>query len=581
MSNLDAPNRAALPLRTAVRSFWCLFVTQFQGAFSDNVFKFLVMFLIIRTFPPAQRDHLVPVVGAVFALPFILFSMGGGYLADRFSKRDVAVALKLAEAAIMTLATLGLALHHVPLLLGVVFLMSAQSAFFGPTKYSLLPELLPEKLLSWGNGLIGMGTFLAIIAGTIAAGALSRAFGDAQVWSGVVLVALALLGTASAAGIRRLPAAGTTRAWRLNFLADWLAQFRGVRRDRTLLVSMLAANYIWFLGALLQPALLFHGKDVFGLDDFRSALLQATVAVGIGLGCAASGYLSGKKIELGFVPLGATGLALFGALLARPGLPPESFALTLVCLGFWGGFYLVPVNALIQHRPEPGAKGGVVATSALLSWFGILAASGVYHLLRNVAALEQTSIFLFGAGLSLVGAVAFCVAMPYALKRLALWARALATVRLQLEGRDHIPERGAAVFVCRAASPRDLWLLEAVVDRPVRCTVWTPTSGSLLPSNAPPRNESRAQCTHAGAMAALRAVRDLRKTLATGHLAALWLPNPDEVPPLSPVLERLLNRAAGNRRVPLVPVVIENDARQRRVFRRGARVQIGSPLPPS
>lgn len=578
MSEGVASSQPPLSLRAALRSFWCLFVTQFQGAFSDNVFKFLVMFLIIRTFPASERDRLVPVVGAVFALPFILFSMGGGYLADRFSKRDVAVALKLAEAGIMALATLGLALHQVPLLLGVVFLMSAQSAFFGPTKYSLLPELLPEKLLSWGNGWIGMGTFMAIIAGTIAAGALSRLFGEAQVWSGVVLVALALAGTASAAGIRRLPPAGTTREWRLNFLGDWLAQFRMIRRDRTLLVSVLAANYIWFLGALLQPALLFHGKDVFGLDDFRSALLQATVAVGIGLGCAASGWLSGRKIELGFVPLGAAGLALFGGLLARPGQPTETFALTLVCLGFSGGFYLVPLNALIQHRPEPGAKGGVVAASALLSWFGILAASGLYHLLRNVAGLEQTSVFLFGAGLSLAGAVAFCAAMPYALRRLGLWARSHALVRLRLEGRDHIPERGAAVFVCRAGTARDLWLLEAVVDRPVHWVRLDGRDGASAGARAGSGNENDAERRGAAFGAALRAVRALRRTLRAGHLAGLWAPGHDSGERPVESLERLLRLATRTISAPVVPVAIENDAESAHAgLRRVATVRIGAP----
>lgn len=579
MSEFAGPIRPTLPHRAALRSFWCLFMTQFQGAFSDNVFKFLVMFLIIRSFPPAERDRLVPVVGAVFALPFILFSMGGGYLADRFSKRDVAVALKLAEAGIMGLATLGLALHHVPLLLGVVFLMSAQSAFFGPTKYSLLPELLPEKLLSWGNGWIGMGTFMAIIAGTIAAGALSGAFGEAQGWSGTVLIALALAGTASATGIRRLPPAGTTRTWRLNFLGDWLAQFRLIRRDRTLLVSVLAANYIWFLGALLQPALLFHGKDVFGLDDFRSALLQATVAVGIGLGCAASGYLSGRKIELGFVPLGAAGLALFGALLAKPGQPVEWFALTLGCVGFCGGFYLVPVNALIQHRPERSAKGGVVAASALLSWFGILAAAGLYHLLRNVAGLEQTSIFLFGAGLSALGAVAYCLAMPYALRRLALWARSHALVRLRLEGRDHIPERGAALFVCRAGTPRDLWLLEAAVDRPVRFVFADERDEAFADPEGRGANSTVGLREVKAAVAARHAIRQLRQTLCGGHLAGVHVPAGGGNGPVAARVERFLRMVTKRVPVPLLPVAIESGSSGLSGgLRRAASVQISAPL---
>ncbi|HMP84258.1 MAG TPA: MFS transporter, partial [Verrucomicrobiota bacterium] len=147
------------------RGFWALFATQFQGAFSDNVNKFLVTFLIVGMgLSLESRDKLVPVVGALFALPFVLFSMTGGFLADRHSKRTVVIGTKVAEILIMLLATLAFALGSVSLMLVVVFLMSAQSAFFGPSKYGLLPELLPEKQLSWGNGIISLGTYVAIIS---------------------------------------------------------------------------------------------------------------------------------------------------------------------------------------------------------------------------------------------------------------------------------------------------------------------------------------------------------------------------------------------------------------------------------
>jgi acyl-[acyl-carrier-protein]-phospholipid O-acyltransferase/long-chain-fatty-acid--[acyl-carrier-protein] ligase len=468
MTDVSAARTPRFPAAASLRSFWCLFVTQFQGAFSDNVFKFLVTFLIIARLPAGQRDRLVPLVGALFALPFILFSMAGGHLADRFSKRNIALAVKAAEIAIMGLAVLGFALNHIPLLLAVIFLMSAQSALFGPTKYGLLPELLPEQQLSWGNGLIGLGTFMSVIAGTIAAGALSNWLGQNQLGSGLLLVALAGAGTAAAAGIMRLPAADPAKKFRANFLEDLRAQFRLIRRDRVLLIAVLASNYIWFLGALLQPTLLFYGKDVLHLDDLHSACLQAALAVGIGVGSAASGYLSGKKIEIGFVPLGALGLAVFGALLARPGLSTAAFAVHLVLLGFWGGFYVVPVNALVQHRPDPGTKGGVIAASAFLSWIGILAASGLYYVLRNALGLEQTSVFLVGAGLSLLGTLAIAWVMPQSVLRLVLWFVTRTIYRIQVDGREHIPEKGGALFVCNHVSFVDALLLIAATDRPVR-----------------------------------------------------------------------------------------------------------------
>jgi len=452
----------------SLRGFWCLFATQFQGAFSDNVNKFLVTFLIIRQLPPEQRDRLVPVVGAIFALPFILFSMAGGHLADRYSKRSVTVWVKIAEILIMVLAVAGFGSNNIPLLLAVVFLMSAQSAFFGPSKYGLLPELLPEKLLSWGNGFIGLGTFMAVIAGTMAAGKLSDRFQNDQLWSGVLLVALACFGMAVSLGITRVPAADPVKRFRANFFSDLRAQFQVIRRDRLLLIAVLSGNYIWFLGALLQPTLLFYGKDVFHLNDLHSAYLQASLAVGIGLGSLVSGLLSAKKIEIGFVPVGALGLAVFGALLARSGLTLPMFVLTLGALGFWGGFYVVPVNALVQHRPDPGQKGGVIAASAFLSWLGILTASGLFFFLRNTLKLELQGIILVGAALSLLGTIVIVCLLPESLLRLVLWIVTRTIYRVRVLGRDNIPGRGGALFVCNHLSLADAILLQASTDRPIR-----------------------------------------------------------------------------------------------------------------
>ena len=205
-----------------IRSFWLMFVVEFQNAFSDNVLKFIVTFFIIGMgLSLDKRDSLVPLVGAVFALPFVLFSMAGGFFADRFSKRNVAIAIKSAEIGIMSLVLLGLWLENVTLMLAAIFLMSTHSAFFGPTKYGMLPELLPEKKLSWGNGIFGLGTFTASITGQIFAGTLSDAFGRKQVWSGVILLALALVGLSLCVGVIRLPAADPHKRFRANFLGDF------------------------------------------------------------------------------------------------------------------------------------------------------------------------------------------------------------------------------------------------------------------------------------------------------------------------------------------------------------------------
>ena len=302
----------------AAKGFWSLFVVQFQGAFSDNIYRTLAMFLFVGMTLPFYDDTSRPfrmaLVGALFALPFIIFSMAGGFLADRFSKRSVAIGTKIAEIAIMLLATAALLWNEPVLLLITVFLMGAQSAFFGPTKYGLIPELLPERKLSWGNGVIELGTFLAIVAGTIGGGWLFEVLTGKQVWAGAILVALAVLGTFWSFGITRIPAANPAKRFQANTFADFGKQLGLIRRDRVLFLAIIGNTYFFFLGALVQQYTIYSfGKDMLGLSEGQiTAWLMSAVALGIGVGSYAAGRLSGNKIEYGLVPLGSIGMTAAG-----------------------------------------------------------------------------------------------------------------------------------------------------------------------------------------------------------------------------------------------------------------------------
>src|SRR5208282_6771764 len=290
----DAPGR--------LRGFWALFVTQFQGALSDNVLKWLVVFMILGMNVSSAEMHRVgELVTALFSLPFILFSMAGGFFADRFSKRTISVSVKIFEMGVMLLALTGFWLNQIPMLLGCVFLMGVHSSFFGPSKYGLLPELLPERKLSWGNGLIELGTFMAIILGTVAAARMSKHFHGHQTWSGIILIALAVIGFVTSLGITRVPAADPGRKFHANFLSDLLAQLRLVRRDRALTLAFLGNTYFFFLGQLLQLNVFFYGAQILHLDEIGIGQLSIALALGIGLGSVAAGYLSGGKIEYGLV----------------------------------------------------------------------------------------------------------------------------------------------------------------------------------------------------------------------------------------------------------------------------------------
>ncbi len=452
------------------RGFWWLFITQFQGAFSDNVLKWLVISLITGMgFSNDKRDQLVGVVGALFALPFILFSMAGGFFADHFSKRSVTIGIKVFEIFVMLLALCGLASNRLYLAIACVFLMEVHSALFGPSKYGLLPELLPEGKLSWGNGVLELGTFVSIIAGTVVGASLCKSFAGRQGWSGVVLIALAGIGLVTSMGIGKVPAANPTKKFRVNFLADLWEQIKLIRKDRVLWLATVGNTYFFALAALIQFLIVIYAKDVLNISDpQKSSYLQAATAIGIGLGSFAAGYLSGGKIEYGLIPLGSIGMTVLAALLGRRGLSFVNVAVDLSLLGFFGGFFIVPIAALLQHRPDKESRGGVLAAANLLSFVGIFAASGVYYLVTVVFHLSPSTVFVLTAVATLAGTIYLVWLLPEALVRFGLWLLTRTVYRVRVVGRENVPERGGALFVCNHVSFVDALFLIASTDRRVR-----------------------------------------------------------------------------------------------------------------
>jgi acyl-[acyl-carrier-protein]-phospholipid O-acyltransferase / long-chain-fatty-acid--[acyl-carrier-protein] ligase len=466
-TNSDA--NSLQPPRNWRSGFWSLVVTQFQTGFNDNGLKYLVIYLIIgMNLPQARRDSLVPIVGALFAIPFILFSMTGGYFADRFSKRSVTIGTKFLEIGVMAFFIVGLAMRSLPMECAGVFLISTEGALFGPSKYGLLPELLPEKRLSWGNGIMEFGTFLAGIGGTVAAGELVERFQGREIVAGLLLLACSLIGLLTSLGISKIPAADPAKKFRWNPLGDFLTQMKTILADRVLAWAVLGNTYLFFLAALLQLAIVIYGHDVLRIDETHITYLQASVAIGIGLGSVAAGYLSGGKIEYGLIPLGAVGMTVFGGLLYSPGHTLVTAGIHLALLGFSGGLFAVPLNALIQHRPKPGQKGGVIAAANLVSFVGIAIASGVYPIITNVFHQTAAGIFLDGAILTLVTTAYSIYLLPDSLVRFVLWAATHSIYRIRVEGRDNIPESGGALFVSNHMSFVDALLLIASTDRPIR-----------------------------------------------------------------------------------------------------------------
>jgi acyl-[acyl-carrier-protein]-phospholipid O-acyltransferase/long-chain-fatty-acid--[acyl-carrier-protein] ligase len=450
-----------------------LILTQFEGAFNDNALKLVVLYVGLNmALSPGEHDLLLPLTGGLFSLPFILFSMVGGFLADRFSKRTVTIGVKLLEILIMSFATLGLLLRSLPLGLAAIFLMGLHSAIFGPSKYGLLPELLPERRLSWGNGILELGTFLAIITGMAAGALLYKSFQGRQVWSGTVLIGLAAAGLVLSLGISRVPAANPQKRFRANFVGELWQQIQVMRRDRVLWLACLGNTYFWFIGQLLQQGVLDYGENVLRVGEVRTTYLLAALAIGIGLGSFAAGYLSGGKIEYGLVPLGSVGLCAFAALLWQPTLTFGQILAVVAALGFFGGFFIVPISAILQHRPGKKDKGVVLAAANLLSSVGLFVAAGAYWLLAVGLRLGPRGVFAIGALMTLAATAYVLWLLPDSLLRFVLWLLTHTLYRIRVDGRENIPEKGGALFVCNHLSLVDALLLSASTDRHVRFIIY-------------------------------------------------------------------------------------------------------------
>ncbi len=463
------------------RGFWSLIAVQFQGAFSDNLLKWLVTFLVLEMgVTAAERDRLVVLlIPLLFSVPFLLFSMAGGYFADRYSKRAVTIATKQMEIGVAFVALAGLALRSLPVECAAVFLLSTQAALFGPSKYGLLPELLPEERLSWGNGILELGTFLAIITGSMAAGVLADDFRGREFWPGILLVVLAVVGLVASSEITRVGAADPSRRLNRNPLSDLGSQIRRMRRDRLLWLAVLGNTFFWFLGALVLINTALYASDVLKASETETSLLLAAISIGIGVGSFAAGYLSGGKIEYGLVPIGAIGIALATVLLSRPGLTFADVAWDLGWVGFFGGFFAVPLNALIQHRPLPEEKGGIIAGANLLSFVGVALQPVAQYSLIFLGHPSPPRVFLL-TGLLTFGATAVALwRQPDTLLRLGLWAATHTAWPLRVEGRAHLPERGPALVVFpRMRLGEALWVV-AATDRRLRFLLSPASARSL------------------------------------------------------------------------------------------------------
>lgn len=458
------------------KGFWALILTMFQGAFNDNAYKWVLFYYLAGKFADPEIGHATEQMASrllafgllFFAVPFLVFPGLAGALADRFSKRTISIATKWWEVGVMLVGLFAFYTDNVWFMGLMFFMMNTQSAFFSPAKYGILPEMLPESRLSWGNGVLQMGTFVAIILGTAFAGPLMQHNVNIYIIS-LILVGASAVGLIASHFITPVAPAARNRNIPLNPWSGLGVYFKTFWQDRLLFLVMLGGGFFWFLGGLAQSNIAVLGESVLHLNETAISILGLCLAIGIGTGSLAAGYLSRRKIELGLVPLGVLGMTLCGVLLSLPIDMVPVIGVLMFVFGFGGGFFEVPLAATLQHRSPREMKGGMIATFNIITCLGIvLAALTLPALGPDGLDIGARNIFLVCGGLTLLVGIYLCVSLPTFLLRTALWVLGNTIFRVETRGRERIPEKKGALIVANHTSFVDALILTASIDRPVR-----------------------------------------------------------------------------------------------------------------
>jgi 1-acyl-sn-glycerol-3-phosphate acyltransferase len=469
------------------RRFAPFFWTQFLGAANDNIYKnALIIFAAFHAASMTSLDPnaLVNLAGAVFIAPFMLLSATSGQLADKFEKSRLIRYIKLFEIAIMAIGLAGFWQRNLTLLMVALALMGVHSTLFGPVKYAILPQHLKPEELVGGNGLVEMGTFVAILLGTIAGGLVVAIAGTGPVIAGGVAIAVAVAGYLVSRGIPFTPAVAPDLRINWNPFTETWKNLRFAQGNRVVWLSMLGISWFWYYGAIFLAQFPGFSKDILGGDEHVVTTLLALFSVGIGVGSLLCERLSGRKVELGLVPFGSIGLTVFALdlWLASRQLHPAGVAgldvffanpahwrvaADLVLIGMFGGFYIVPLYALIQERSEPAFRSRIIAANNILNAVFMVCSAGVAIGLF-AAGLTIPQLFAVTALMNAAIAVFIYGLVPEFLMRFLAWLLVHTMYRVRTDGMDNIPDEGACIVVCNHVSYVDAVVIAASVRRPVR-----------------------------------------------------------------------------------------------------------------
>lgn len=468
------------------KRFGPFFGVQFLGALNDNLFKnALVIMIAFKAASEAESGLLINLAAGLFILPFFLFSAVAGQMADKYEKSQIMRIVKFAEIVIMLVGAAGFYLNQTFLLFLTLFAMGTHSAFFGPAKYSILPQHLKEHELMAGNALVEMGTFLAILIGTLAGGLLAGSQNAHLIAAGIVGVAL--LGYFTCRFIPLAPATAPELKLNWNPFSETRALTRLINQKEAVLNSIMGISWFWYFGATMLAQLPSFTKNVLNGSESVVTLLLAVFSIAIGIGSVACEKLSRGEIELGLVPIGAFGMTLFvGDLFfvdypMLPGnlatvaefLSGERLAsslrvlMDLALVGVFSSLFIVPLYALIQFRADPSSRSRVIAANNIFNAVFMVASALITMALYKIG-FHTTEIFLFLAILNLVVSLYIFLLIPEFFMRFVTYVLANTIYRMRCKGQDLIPRQGAAVIVANHISWIDWFVLTAACRRPVR-----------------------------------------------------------------------------------------------------------------
>lgn len=478
-----------------LRRFAPFFTTQFLGAFNDNVFKNALTFLLAfqgTRVTTMDTDLLINLSAGLFVLPFFLFSATAGQLADKYEKSRLMRYLKLSEVVIMLAAAFALYTNQVYLLIALLFLMGTQSSFFGPLKYGILPQHLSNEELVGGNALVEMGTFVAILIGSVTGMLIEEVPHGTEViaWT---LVLLALLGYLSSRGIPQAAAVDPTLRINWNPLSETWRIFQHTRANRTVFLSILGISWFWFYGMCYLVQLPNYTIYTLGGNPQVVALLMALFSIGIGVGSLLCERLSGRKVEIGLVPFGSIGLSLFaldlyfaaptvqtltevdGTLIGAMEFMQHGTSwrilFDVLFIGMFGGFYIVPLYALVQQRSEPSHRSRIIAGNNILNAF-FMVLSVTLAIIVLDAGFSIPQLMLLVAVLNAVVAIYIYTLVPEFLMRFIVWLLIHTIYRVDSQNLDTIPDSGGAVLACNHVSLVDALVIGGCVRRPVRFVMY-------------------------------------------------------------------------------------------------------------